>query len=108
MPRPRTKLRVTTKSAGIDLKGLAPGKLKHAKNIKPAQKKLDMDGRKITVLAYESNRKPALFQCDVCNHIWTVKQARYVMQQNRGCKVCSNHLMSRKAKERFKAKNEDD
>lgn len=96
-------MKVKPGQRAIDITGLAPGQLKHTKDVKPAQEKLDRANRKITVIAFESNRKPAIFQCDVCDHIWTVQQARYVIQQNRGCKVCASKRMSESAKRRHEA-----
>lgn len=80
------------KIKAVDLAGLAPNKLKKSKYFDIMQKKLDDAGRKITILAYESARKPAIFQCDVCDYIWTTKKGKYITYQNRGCIRCSKSI----------------
>lgn len=84
---------------------LSPENLKKQKGLLPVQEKLDKEGRRITVLVYESQRKEAVFRCNTCDHIWKVAQARYVTQQKRGCGKCASNVMSTKAKLRGKNKN---
>lgn len=92
LPSLRTML---TKESNI-----APETLKKYKTLKPVQDKLDAEERHITVIVYHSQRTPATFKCDICEHIWEVKQARYVLQQKRGCSNCAPSLMSKRAKQR--------
>jgi formylmethanofuran dehydrogenase subunit E len=84
---------------------ISPDNLKKHKELLPVQDKLDREHRSITVLVYESQRKPSVFKCNICGNIWTVAQARYVTQQKRGCKKCASSIMSIKAKARGKDKN---
>lgn len=86
---------------------LSSENLRKHKKVDPVQDKLDKDNRSITVLVYESQRKPGTFQCKVCDSIWQVKQARYVTQQQRGCSECAKIVMSTKAKNRSKKANGD-
>ena len=84
---------------------ISPDNLKKHKELLPVQEKLDGENRSITVLVYESQRKPAVFKCKVCGNIWEVLQARYVTQQKRGCGKCAKSIMSVKAKSRGKPSN---